>query len=350
MTASATLDPALATLIRGMPKAELHLHIEGTLEPELSFELARRNGVALPYPSIEALRAAYAFSDLQSFLDIYYAGASVLLTEQDFFDLAFAYFQRAHADNIVHAELFFDPQTHTERGVAFSTVIAGLTRACGVAKEQFGISSMLILCFLRHLSEEAAFAALEEALLYREHFIGVGLDSGEVGNPPEKFTRVFAKARELGFHVVAHAGEEGPPAYIWGALDALHAERIDHGVRSLQDPVLVERLAREKIPLTVCPLSNLKLCVFPSLAQHNLRELLDAGLVATVNSDDPAYFGGYLNQNFLETFAALGLDASHAHALARNSFTASFASKEDKAANIAKLDAWFAQHGIAVPA
>lgn len=350
MTASATLDPALAALIRGMPKAELHLHIEGTLEPELSFELARRNGVALPYPSIEALRAAYAFSDLQSFLDIYYAGASVLITEQDFFDLAFAYFQRAHADNIVHAELFFDPQTHTERGVAFSTVISGLTRACTAAKEQFGISSLLILCFLRHLSEEAAFATLEEALPYREHFIGVGLDSGEVGNPPEKFARVFAKARELGFRVVAHAGEEGPPAYIWGALDALHAERIDHGVQSLKDPELVERLAREKIPLTVCPLSNLKLCVFPNLAQHNLRELLDAGLVATVNSDDPAYFGGYLNQNFLETFTALGLEASHAYTLAHNSFTASFASDEDKAANIAKLDAWFAQHGIAVSA
>lgn len=350
MTASTTLDPTLSALICGMPKAELHLHIEGTLEPELSFELARRNGVALPYPSIEALRAAYAFSDLQSFLDIYYAGASVLITEQDFFDLGLAYFQRAHADNIIHAELFFDPQTHTERGVAFSTVIDGLSRACEAAREQFGIRSALILCFLRHLPEEAAFATLEEALPYRDRFIGVGLDSGEVGNPPEKFTRVFAKARELGLHVVAHAGEEGPPSYVWGALDALGAERIDHGVKSLQDPALAARLAREKIPLTVCPLSNLKLCVFPDLRQHNLRELLDAGLAAMVNSDDPAYFGGYLNQNFIETFAALGLDASHAYTLARNSFTASFASDAEKAADIARLDAWFAQHGIAATA
>ena len=337
-------------LIQTLPKAELHVHIEGTFEPELMFAIARRNGVEIPYADVDAVRAAYDFHNLQSFLDIYYAGAQVLLHEQDFYELTLAYLERCRDDNVVHTEIFFDPQTHTERGVAFSTVIDGLSRACEAAREQFGIRSALILCFLRHLPEEAAFATLEEALPYRDRFIGVGLDSGEVGNPPEKFTRVFAKARELGLHVVAHAGEEGPPAYVWGALDALGAERIDHGVKSLQDPALAARLAREKIPLTVCPLSNLKLCVFPDLRQHNLRELLDAGLAAMVNSDDPAYFGGYLNQNFIETFAALGLDASHAYTLARNSFTASFASDVEKAADIARLDAWFAQHGIAATA
>ncbi|MCC6195562.1 MAG: adenosine deaminase [Burkholderiales bacterium] len=325
-----------------MPKAELHLHIEGSLEPELIFALARRNGVTLPYPSVDALRAAYAFTDLQSFLDIYYAGASVLVREDDFYDMAMAYFARAAADNVVHAELFFDPQTHTDRGVPFAAVIGGLSRACAQAARVHGIEASLILCFLRHLSEDAAFATLDEALPHREHFIGVGLDSGERGNPPEKFARVFARAGELGLHRVAHAGEEGPPAYIRAALDVLHVQRIDHGVRCLEDAALVARLAREQIPLTVCPLSNVKLRVFPDLAHHPLKALLDAGLCATVNSDDPAYFGGYVGANFEKTFAALPLAARDAYALARNSFTASFASAERKARWIAALDAAFA--------
>ncbi|CAM4046653.1 adenosine deaminase [Bordetella muralis] len=322
----------LFELLRTMPKAELHVHIEGTLEPELIFALAQRNGVTLPYDGIEALRAAYAFTDLQSFLDIYYAGAGVLLHEQDFCDMAMAYFHRAAADRIVHAELFFDPQTHTARGVPIGTVIRGLTRACDTAREELGISSALILCFLRHLSEADAFDTLEQALPYREHFIGIGLDSSERGNPPEKFARVFARCRELGLRIVAHAGEEGPADYIRDALDLLGAERVDHGVRCVEDPLLVERLARERIPLTVCPLSNIKLCVFDTMAAHNMAALLDAGLCVTVNSDDPAYFGGYLNQNFVETFEALPqLGASHAVQLAKNSFDASFVSDEQKA-------------------
>ena len=321
----------LPALLRAMPKAELHIHIEGSLEPELIFALAARNGVALPYPSVEALRAAYAFTDLQSFLDIYYAGASVLLKEQDFFDMGLAYFRRAAADNVVHAELFFDPQTHTERGVPIKTVLDGLTRACQAAQRELGVSAFLILCFLRHLSEEAAFATLEEALPYRDQFIGVGLDSSERGHPPEKFARVFARCRELGLRRVAHAGEEGPPAYIWSALDVLQVERVDHGVRCLEDAALVARLASERMPLTVCPLSNLKLRVCETLAEHPLPAMLAAGLCATVNSDDPAYFGGYMNQNFVATFAALPqLTARDAHTLARNSFEASFASDADK--------------------
>ena len=321
----------LPALLRAMPKAELHLHIEGSLEPELIFRLAQRNRVALPYPSVEALRAAYAFGDLQSFLDIYYAGAGVLLKEQDFFDMAWAYFERAAADNVVHAEIFFDPQTHTERGVPMQTVIVGLEHACRRAHAEFGLSAKLILCFLRHLSEEAAFETLAQALPHRHHFIGVGLDSGERGNPPEKFARVFAKCRELGLHVVAHAGEEGPPAYIESALDVLQVERIDHGVRCVESPALVQRLAQSRMPLTVCPLSNVKLCVFPTLADHNLKTLLDAGLCATVNSDDPAYFGGYVNENYLQTFAALpALSARDAWQLAANSFEASFADDAHK--------------------
>ena len=333
----------LPELLRRMPKAELHLHIEGSLEPELIFRLAQRNHVALPYASVEALRAAYAFTDLQSFLDIYYAGASVLLKEEDFFDLAWAYFERAAADNVVHAEVFFDPQTHTERGVPMQTVIVGLEHACRRAHAEFGLSAKLILCFLRHLSEEAAFATLEQALPYRHHVVGVGLDSGERGNPPEKFARVFAKCRELGLHVVAHAGEEGPPAYIESALDVLQVERIDHGVRCVEDAALVRRLAASRMPLTVCPLSNVKLCVFPTLAQHNLKTLLDAGLCATVNSDDPAYFGGYINDNFVQTFAALpALTARDAWQLADNSFEASFVPAVQKQAWQAQLDALFA--------
>ena len=332
----------LGELLRAMPKAELHIHIEGSLEPELIFALAQRNGVALAYPNVEALRAAYAFTDLQSFLDIYYAGASVLLKEQDFFDMAMAYFERAAADHVVRAELFFDPQTHTERGVPIKTVIDGLSRACAEAEARHGISAALILCFLRHLSEEAALATLEDALPYRSQFIGVGLDSSERGHPPEKFARVFARCRELGLHRVAHAGEEGPPEYIRSALDVLHVERIDHGVRSIEDPVLMQRLARERMPLTVCPLSNVKLCVYPDMAAHQLGALLDAGLCATVNSDDPAYFGGYMNANFLATFEALPqLGAREAHQLAANSFEASFVDESAKSAWRAELDRCF---------
>ena len=334
----------LPALMRTMPKAELHIHIEGSLEPELTFKLAARNGVALAYPSIEALRAAYAFSDLQSFLDIYYAGAGVLRTEADFFDLAWAYLERAAADNVVHAEIFFDPQTHTERGVPIEAVILGLAHACRRAHAEWGLSAKLILCFLRHLNQDEALRTLEAALPWREQFIGVGLDSSERGHPPEKFERVFERARSLGLHAVAHAGEEGPPAYIESALDVLQVERIDHGVRALESASLTARLARERMPLTVCPLSNIKLRVFDSLAHHNLPALLAAGLCATVNSDDPAYFGGYLNDNFVQTFAALpALGVREAYTLARNSFEASFASATDKARWIAALDAHFQQ-------
>jgi adenine deaminase len=333
----------LAALLRAMPKAELHMHVEGALEPELMFKLAARNHVALAHPDVEALRAAYSFADLQRFLDIYYAGAGVLLKEEDFFDLAWAYFERAAADNIVHAEVFFDPQTHTARGVPIGAVITGLEHACRRAHAEFGLSARLILCFLRHLDEAAAFDTLEQALPYRHHFIGVGLDSTELGHPPEKFARVFAKARALGLHVVAHAGEEGPPEYIRSALDVLKVERIDHGVRCIEDPALVRRLAAERVPLTVCPLSNVRLRVFDTLAAHNVPALLDAGLVVTLNSDDPAYFGGYLNQNFVDTFAALpALNTDHAYRLARNGFEASFAPTEDKARWMAQLDAAFA--------
>ncbi len=331
----------LPSVLRRMPKAELHIHIEGSLEPELIFKLAERNGVKLPYESVDALRAAYAFTDLQSFLDIYYAGASVLLKEEDFFDMAWAYLQKAAADHVVHTEIFFDPQTHTARGVPMGTVIQGLHHACQRAHQEFGISAQLILCFLRHLSEEDAFATLEAALPYRHHVIGVGLDSSELGHPPEKFARVFARCRELGLHVVAHAGEEGPPAYIWSALDVLKVERIDHGVQSIQDSALMQRLAQQRLPLTVCPLSNIKLCVFPTLAQHNLKQLLDAGLCVTVNSDDPAYFGGYLNDNFVQLFEALGLGPREAYQLAFNSFEASFADAVTKRAWEHQLKTFF---------
>lgn len=331
MKAASLPRDRLPALLAAMPKAELHIHIEGSLEPELIFEMARRNGVALPYPDVEALRAAYAFRDLQSFLDIYYAGAGVLTHARDFEDMAMAYFRRAAADHVVRAELFFDPQTHTARGVAFATVIGGLSRACERAREELDISAALIMCFLRHLSEEDAFATLEQALPYRDRFIGVGLDSSERGHPPEKFARVFARCRSLGLRAVAHAGEEGPAAYVRDALDILKVERIDHGVRCVEDPELVRRLARERVPLTVCPLSNVKLRVFPSLAAHNLGDLLGAGLCATVNSDDPAYFGGYINRNFSDTFAALPrLTAADAWQLAANSFEASFADAAEK--------------------
>ena len=327
-----------AQLAAAIPKAELHIHIEGSLEPELIFALAQRNGLSLPYPSVEALRDAYAFTNLQSFLDIYYAGASVLLHEADFHDMAWAYFLRAKADNVVHTEIFFDPQTHTARGVPMATVVQGLASACERAQAELGVSAELILCFLRHLSEEDAFATLEAALPHRQHFIGVGLDSSEVGHPPSKFSRVFARCRELGLRVVAHAGEEGPPAYIREALDDLKTERIDHGVRSLEDPALVAELARRRIPLTVCPLSNLKLCVVDDLRHHPMKRLLDAGLCATVNSDDPAYFGGYMNANFVQTVDALNLTRDDVITLARNSFEASFVSDERRAELMALLD------------
>jgi adenosine deaminase len=311
--------------VRACPKAELHVHIEGTLEPELIFKLAGRNRVTLPYASAEALRQAYAFTDLQSFLDIYYAGASVLITEEDFFDMAWAYLSKLHQQGAVRCELFFDPQTHTERGVPVSVVMAGLTAAVQRAQTEWGMSVALILCFLRHLSEDEAQTVFTQALPFRDQFIGVGLDSSERGHPPSKFERVFARARAEGLHIVAHAGEEGPPDYIWQALHLLKAERIDHGVQAVQDPELMRHLAEHQIPLTVCPTSNIKLCVFDTLRDHNLKVLLDAGICATVNSDDPAYFGGDLMDNYLLPMQALQLTPQHLHTLAANSLRASFA-------------------------
>lgn len=326
-------------LIRALPKAELHVHIEGTFEPELMFAIAQRNNIAIPYQSVEEVKGAYNFHNLQSFLDIYYAGANVLVHEQDFYDLAWAYFEKCAEDQVVHTEMFFDPQTHTDRGIAFATVINGLQRACDDAQSKLGISSRLIMCFLRHLSEEAAFVTLEQALPYKEQIIAVGLDSSEVGHPPAKFARVFAKAREYGFLVVAHAGEEGPPEYIWEALDLLKVNRIDHGVRSEEDPALMQRLIQDEMPLTVCPLSNLKLCVVQDMRQHNIRRLLQQGVKVTVNSDDPSYFGGYMNDNFIAITEALDLTADELKQLAINSFEASFLPAAQKQAWIEKIQA-----------
>ena len=331
----------LPELLRSMPKAELHMHIEGSLEPELMFALAERNGLSVPYADVAALRRAYVFNNLQEFLDIYHQGTLVLRSEQDFYDMAWAYLERAAADHVLHTELFFDTQTHTGHGVDTEVVIGGLHRACVDAQAQLGISASLILCFLRHLREAEAFEALEQAMPHLDKLVGVGLASSELGHPPEKFAGVFAKARGLGLHLVAHAGEEGPPAYIWSALDVLKVERIDHGVQAMKDAALVARLAKERVPLTVCPLSNLKLCVFPQLAQHNLGQMLDAGLVTTVNSDDPAYFGGYINENFTQTFAALQLKAQQAYQLAFNSFEASFIDNVAKQAFQHRLAAFF---------
>ena len=328
-------------LLQRMPKAELHMHVEGSLEPELMFAMAARNGVVLPYPSVQALREAYVFDNLQSFLDIYHAGTLVLKTEQDFYDMTSAYLARAQADQVLHTEIFFDTQTHTGHGLSAEVVINGLHRACADAPARFGMTASLILCFLRHLSEAEAFECLEQALPLRDKILGIGLASSEVGHPPEKFARVFARARELGFRLGAHAGEEGPPAYIWSALDVLKVERIDHGVRAIEDAALMQRLVQDRIPLTVCPLSNLKLRVVDTLAHHQLQRLLDAGVMATVNSDDPAYFGGYLNENFSQTFAALPLTAAHAYTLARNSFDASFIDDGARRAHVARLDALF---------
>lgn len=339
---SAITPDQLPELLRKMPKAELHMHIEGSLEPEMMFALAQRNGLSLPYPSVQALRDAYVFDNLQDFLDIYHEGTRALKTEQDFYDMASAYLARAQADNVVHAEMFFDTQTHTGHGISTATVINGLHRACMDAPAKFGITASLILCFLRHLSEEEAFACLEDALPMRDKLVGIGLASSEKGNPPEKFERVFARARALGFRLVAHAGEEGPPAYIWSALDVLKVERIDHGVQAIKDAALMQRLVAEKVPLTVCPLSNLKLRVYPILADHQIGRMLRAGVVATINSDDPAYFGGYINENFVQTFAALGLDASHAYQLAKNSFDASFIDEPLRRKYMERLDGVFA--------
>ena len=326
--------------IRGMPKVELHLHIEGTLEPELLFELAERNNVKLRFSSVEEVRAAYDFTDLQSFLDIYYEGASVLLEQRDFYDLTWAYLVRAHADNVRHTEIFFDPQTHTDRGVPFDAVVEGIHQALMDAESRLGMSTRLILCFLRHLSAEAAMATLEQALPFKDRIVAVGLDSSELGHPPSKFPSVFDRARAEGFRAVAHAGEEGPPAYIREALDILAVERIDHGVRCVEDPDLVTRLRSEAVPLTVCPLSNVKLRVFDTMADHNLGELLDLGLAATVNSDDPAYFGGYMTDNFLAVHAALGLSREQYVTLTDNAISASFIEHDRKAALRAELDAY----------
>jgi adenosine deaminase len=329
-----------AGFLKGLPKAELHLHIEGTLEPELAFRLAGKHGMTLPYGSVEELRGAYQFSDLQSFLDIYYAGASVLRDVDDFFALTEAYLRKAHEQGVVHVEIFFDPQTHTERGVAFRTALEGITRALRAGREQFGITSRLILCFLRHLSAADAMRTLEEALPFKEAITAVGLDSSERGHPPSKFTAVFDRARNEGLLAVAHAGEEGPPEYIYEALDLLKVKRIDHGVRSEEDPKLVERLARERMPLTVCPLSNVKLKVFDKVDDHNIRRLLERGLCVTVNSDDPAYFGGYLLENFEAIERGLGLTQAELVTLARNSFEAAFLEASEKQRWFAAIEAY----------
>lgn len=324
--------------VKRIPKAELHLHIEGTLEPEQMFEIASRNRIPLRFKSVEQLRAAYQFDNLQSFLDIYYEGARVLICEQDFFDLTYAYLQRCHDENVVHCEIFFDPQTHTERGIPFKVVCEGISRALEKAKQQFGISSRLIMCFLRHLPESDAVKTLQEALAHRGRIFAVGLDSSEVGHPPEKFRKVFEMAMSEGFLTVAHAGEEGPPTYIWQALDLLKVKRIDHGVRSLEDDKLLKRIVSEQIPLTVCPLSNVKLRVFKSMNDHNLKKLLDCGVMVTLNSDDPAYFGGYISQNYYEAARALHLTRQDLLTLAKNSLKASFMAETERAKWLATID------------
>lgn len=332
----------LDAFIAGLPKAELHLHIEGSLEPEQMFEFARRNRLELPFRSVEEVRAAYAFSNLQDFLDIYYQGAAVLRTEEDFRDLAMAYFRRLAADSGRHAEIFFDPQTHTDRGIPFSVVADGLLAGMAQAERELGVTSRLILCFLRHLDEGEAFATLKDAEPYLDRILGVGLDSSEVGHPPAKFQRVFQAARERGLAILAHAGEEGPPEYVWEALDLLGVDRIDHGNRALEDEALTRRLVAEGKTLTVCPLSNLKLCVAPDLAQHPMKRMLDLGLKATVNSDDPAYFGGYLNENWRAIAAAVGLTRDDLLTLARNSFTGSFLPRAEVDRHLAAIDAYAA--------
>ncbi|EQM80849.1 adenosine deaminase [Stutzerimonas stutzeri] len=311
--------------LNALPKAELHLHLEGSLEPELLFRLAERNKIALPWNDVDALRSAYNFGNLQEFLDLYYAGADVLRTEQDFYDLTWAYLQKCEEQNVVHTEPFYDPQTHTDRGIPFEVAMRGISGALADGRELLGISSGLILSFLRHLPEEAAFKTLEQAMPFRDAFFAVGLDSSEMGHPPSKFERVFAKARAEGFLAVAHAGEEGPPEYIWEALDLLKVSRIDHGVRAAEDPKLIQRLIDEQIPLTVCPLSNTKLCVFEDMSQHNILQMLEQGVKVTVNSDDPAYFGGYVTENFMALHESLGMSEDQARRLAQNSLDARLA-------------------------
>ena len=339
------MDPAESVdpFLRNIPKVELHMHIEGSLEPELMFELAARNNIKLPFSSVDEVRQAYEFADLQSFLDIYYKGACVLINEQDFYDMAWAYLKKAHSQNVRHTEIFFDPQTHTDRGVAFETVVAGIHRALVDAEQQLGMTSKLIMCFLRHLSASAALETLQQALPFKRWIVAVGLDSSEHGHPPEKFVEVFDQARAAGFMTVAHAGEEGPPEYIWQALDLLKVSRIDHGVRCTEDQKLVQRLAEEGTPLTVCPLSNVKLCVFDSIEHHNLKRLLDLGLCVTVNSDDPAYFGGYINENFLAVQEGLNLNRDEIRRLIKNSFQASFLSTSEKQKLVDELDSFISQ-------
>jgi adenosine deaminase len=334
----------LEFFIRRLPKAELHIHIEGSLEPEMVLALARKHGVKLAYPSVEALRRAYDFHNLQSFLDIYYAGADVLRDEDDFYAMTWAYLQKSYEQGVVHAEIFFDPQTHTDRGIAYNTVLSGICHALDDGKAKLGISSRLILCFLRHLSADSAMQTLEAALPRRDRICAVGLDSSEQGNPPSKFAAVFARAREQGLLTVAHAGEEGPPAYIYEALDLLKVSRIDHGVRCEEDADLCRRLARENMPLTVCPLSNVKLAVFSRMEEHNLKRLLNRGLRVTLNSDDPAYFGGYLLENFVATQQALDLSRDDIVYLARNSFAASFLPEEQKQTWLLRIDEYAASH------
>lgn len=334
----------LDAFIAGLPKAELHLHIEGSLEPEMMFALARRNGMTIPFASVEAVRAAYAFSNLQDFLDIYYAGAAVLRTEQDFHDLALAYFARAAADGVVHAEIFFDPQTHTERGIPFGVVAEGLLAGMRAAEAQYGITSQLILCFLRHLDEDAALATLAAAEPWLDRIVGVGLDSSELGHPPSKFARVFARAGAMGLRRVAHAGEEGPAAYVREAIELLHVDRIDHGNRALEDPLLVTQLARSGMTLTVCPLSNVKLCNVAGIDAHPIDTMLRLGLRATVNSDDPAYFGGYIADNYRAVARARGLDRAALATLARNSFLGAFLPDATVTALLARLDAYVEAH------
>ena len=328
--------------INGLPKAELHLHLEGSLEPELMFELAQRNKIDIPFKSVEEVRAAYSFSNLQDFLDIYYQGAGVLMVEQDFYDLTMAYLKRVAADACSHVEVFFDPQTHTDRGIDMGVVIGGIARALEDGKSRMGVTSKLILCFLRHLDEHAAFATLAAAEPYLDKIFGVGLDSSEVGHPPSKFVNVFQAARDKGLHLFAHAGEEGPPAYVWEAIDLLGIDRIDHGNRALEDAALVGRIAKDELTLTVCPLSNLSLCVVDDLQQHPLKKMLDLGLKATINSDDPAYFGGYLNTNWHAIAQALDLSKDDLVTLAKNSFTGSYLSAGEKAERVAAVDAWAA--------
>ena len=336
------MNDSAKDFIAGLPKAELHLHIEGSLEPEMMVALAERNGVTLPYVSVEEVRAAYSFTRLQDFLDLYYQGMSVLLTEQDFYDLTLAYLRRVARDNVRHVEIFFDPQGHTDRGVAFETVFNGIERALKDGEAELGITSKIILCFLRHLSAEAAMQTLEQALPYKARIVGVGLDSSEQGHPPEKFKAVFARARAEGFLAVAHAGEEGPPDYVWGALNDLRVDRIDHGNRALEDPDLVLELARRKMPLTVCPLSNLRLCVVDDMTAHPLKMMLDRGLFVTVNSDDPAYFGGYVNDNYIAVRQALGLSNQELATIARNSFQAAFLDDATKAKYLDEVEEYVA--------